>query len=258
DMIENEEIQVGDVKFNMIHIEGGTFLMGAQSEDKNGDNYDAEAWDSESHVHKVTLRDYYIGETPVTQELWQAVMGKNPSHFKGAKNPVESVSWEDCQNFIRKLNLKTRLKFRLPTEAEWEFAARGGVKSKGYKYSGSDNIDEVAWYTGNSRNTTHPVKQKKPNELGVYDMTGNVEEWCQDRYGGYKEDLQTNPTGPDSGSRRVFRGGSWRNLASYCRLSFRLYYYPDGRGSVLGLRLVLSEKQLLNEWLKKFVNRFSS
>ncbi|MBR1769752.1 MAG: formylglycine-generating enzyme family protein, partial [Bacteroidales bacterium] len=116
-MIENEEIQVGDVKFNMIHVEGGMFLMGAQRENKNGDNYDAEAWSSESPVHKVTLRDYYIGETPVTQELWRAVMGKNPSHFKGAKKPVETVSWEDCQNFIRKLNLKTRLKFRLPTEA---------------------------------------------------------------------------------------------------------------------------------------------
>ena len=239
-MIENREIQVGDVKFNMISVEGGTFLMGAQCKDKNGDNYDAKAWDSESPVHKVTLSGYYIGETPVTQELWQAVMGKNPSHFKDAKKPVETVSWEDCQNFIKKLNRRIGLKFRLPTEAEWEFAARGGVKSKGYKYSGSNNIDEVAWYSGNAKDETHPVKQKKPNELGVYDMTGNVEEWCQDRYGDYKEGLQVNPTGPNSGSYRVGRGGSWFFGAWDCRLSCRINGGTDVRCYDLGLRLVLS------------------
>ncbi|MBR1769840.1 MAG: formylglycine-generating enzyme family protein, partial [Bacteroidales bacterium] len=189
-----------------------------------------------------TLRDYYIGETPVTQELWRAVMRKNPSHFKGAKKPVETVSWEDCQNFIRKLNLKTRLKFRLPTEAEWEFAARGGVNSKGYKYSGSNNIDEVSWYWHFVilNNKTHPVKQKKPNELGVYDMTGNVWEWCQDWYGDYKEGLQVNPTGPISGSYRVYRGGGFNAGAWYCRLSYRSRSYPDFRYDYLGLRLVLS------------------
>ncbi|MBR1769753.1 MAG: formylglycine-generating enzyme family protein [Bacteroidales bacterium] len=227
-MIENREIQVGDVKFNMIRVEGGTFLMGAQSKDKNRDNYDAEAFDDERPVHKVILRDYYIGETPVTQELWQVVMGENPSHFKGAKNPVERVTWRDCQDFIKELNQKTRLKFRLPTEEEWEFAARGGVKSKGYKYSGSNNIDEVAWYSANAKNETHPVKKKKPNELGVYDMTGNVWEWCQDMNLLFY-----------MGRYRVYRGGSWSDDARYCRLSYRHYgtknWYDD-----LGLRLVLS------------------
>ncbi|MBR1769811.1 MAG: formylglycine-generating enzyme family protein [Bacteroidales bacterium] len=225
----------------MIYIEGGTFLMGAQRKDKNGDNYDAEAWSTESPVHKVTLSGCYIGETPVTQELWRAVMGKNPSHFKGAKKPVETVSWRDCQDFIKELNQKTGLKFRLPTEAEWEFAARGGIKSKGYKYSGSDNIDEVAWYSGNAKDETHPVKQKKPNELGVYDLAGNVWEWCQDRYGNYKEGLQTNPTGSNSGLGRVSRGGSWGDGAGYCRLSFRYFNDPDYWYNCLGLRLVLSE-----------------
>ena len=186
----------------------------------------------------MTLSDYYIGETEVTQELWTAVMGNNPSNFKGNKKPVEKVSWDDCQEFVKKLNQLTGKNFRLPTEAEWEYAARGGNKSKGYKYSGSNTIDDVAWYTSNSGSKTHDVKTKQANELGIYDMSGNVWEWCQDWYGSYNSGSQTNPTGPSSGSSRVCRGGSWFNGARYCRVSNRNCYFPDGSFSYLGLRLV--------------------
>ncbi len=227
------EIKLDDnVKFKMIHVEGGTFMMGANEEN-------SEASDDERPAHKVTLSSYSIGETAVTQALWEAVMGNNPSHFKGADRPVERVSWKDCQEFIRKLNEKTNRKFRLPTEAEWEFAARGGNKSKGFKYAGSNNIVSVAWYDGNSGNETHPVAQKQPNELGLFDMSGNVYEWCQDWYGEYSNNSQTNPTGPEGGNYRMRRGGSWYNRAGFCRTSFRNYSTPSYRDDFLGLRLAL-------------------
>ena len=176
----------------------------------------------------------------MTQELWQAVMGKNPSNFKGdLQRPVEEVSWKDCQEFIEKLNRMTGQQFRLPTEAQWEYAARGGSKSRGYKYSGSNDLGSVAWYTDNSGKDTHPVKTKLPNELGIYDMSGNVWEWCQDWYGSYSSGSQTNPTGPSSGSCRVCRGGSWFNGARLCRSSRRGYDTPSGRDVNLGLRLSL-------------------
>ena len=226
-------ITVGDVQFTMIRVDGGTFQMGATSEQGS------DAYDSEKPAHQVTLSPYYIGETEVTQELWQTVMGKNPSNFKGTRLPVEQVSWKDCQSFIEKLNKKTGLKFRLPTEAEWEYAARGGKKSQGYKYSGSNNLSEVAWYTENSGSSTHDVKTKLPNELGLYDMSGNVWEWCQDWYGSYSAGSQTNPTGASSGSYRVPRGGSWLDNARLCRVADRNYFTPGFRRSYLGLRLVL-------------------
>lgn len=226
-------ITVGNVQFTMIRVDGGTFQMGATSEQGS------DAYGSEKPAHQVTLLPYYIGETEVTQELWQAVMGKNPANFKGNRLPVESVSWKDCQGFIKKLNKKTGLQFRLPTEAEWEYAARGGNKSQGYKYSGSNNINDVAWYVSNSSRTTHDVKTKQANELGIYDMSGNVREWCQDRYGSYSANSQMNPTGASSGSNRVIRGGSWFNYAWSCRVAFRNYYGPDLRDSDLGLRLAL-------------------
>ena len=207
--------------------------MGSTSEQRGYANSD------EKPTHKVTLSDYYIGETEVTQALWQAVMGKNPSSFKGNSNPVESVSWDDCQEFIRKLNSLTGRTFRLPTEAEWEFAARGGNNSKGYKYSGSKNINGVAWYKNNSGSMTHAVKIKSPNELGIYDMTGNVWELCQDWYGSYSSNAQTNPKGPSSGSGRVLRGGSWGGDARYCRVSDRGSTSPGDGGYHYGLRLVL-------------------
>lgn len=227
-----ETIKVKGVSFDMIKVEGGTFTMGATSEQGN------DAYDNEKPAHQVTLSDYYIGETEVTQALWQAVMGNNPSSVKGNSNPVESVTWNDCQEFIRKLNSLTGRTFRLPTEAEWEFAARGGNESKGYKYSGSNSIDNVAWYAGNYSYKTHAVKTKSPNELGIYDMSGNVYEWCQDWYGSYSSNAQTNPKGPLSYSYRVLRGGGWYNDERRCRVSYRGNNFPDYR-SYFGLRLVL-------------------
>jgi len=224
---------VGNVSFNMIRVDGGTFMMGATCE--QGDD----VFDSESPVHQVTLSPYYIGETEVTQALWEAVMGSNPSKFKGSNRPVEQVSWDDCQEFILKLKQKTGRKFRLPTEAEWEYAARGGKKSKGYKYSGSENIDDVAWYKDNSNDQTHDVKTKKANELGLYDMIGNVPEWVQDWYGDYPSSAQTNPTGPSSGFARVCRGGLFLFLASGCRVSWRIMYPSYARPLFNGLRLAL-------------------
>ena len=218
----------------MVKVEGGTFMMGATSEMKNPNS-------NEKPVHQVTLtNDYYMGKYEVTQALWQAVMGSNPSEYKGDNLPVETVSWNDCQKFISKLNSLTGRMFRLPTEAEWEYAARGGKESRGYQYSGSSNISDVAWYDENSGSKTHPVGTKQANELGIYDMTGNVLEWCQDWYGSYYSSSQTNPTGSDSGSARVSRGGGWNCNASYCRLSVRFYYTPDFRLDILGLRLALS------------------
>ena len=223
------------VSIDMVKVEAGTFMMGATSEMKDPDI-------DEKTVHQVTLtNDYYMGKYEVTQALWQAVMGSNPSNFKGDNLPVEEVSWNDCQEFISKLNSLTGRKFRLPTEAEWEYAARGGKKSRSYQYSGSSNISDVAWYDGNSVNKTHPVGTKQANELGIYDMTGNVWEWCSDWYGFYSSSSQTNPTGADSGSGRVCRGGGWCDDAVCCRLSFRDCTPPDWRGYNLGLRLALSE-----------------
>ena len=223
------------ISIEMVKVEAGTFMMGATSEMK--DPYD---W--EKPVHQVTLtNDYYMGKYEVTQALWQAVMGNNPSHFKGENLPVETVNWNECQEFISKLNSMTGRKFRLPTEAEWEYAARGGKKSRGYQYSGSNSISDVAWYDGNSGSKTHPVGTKQANELGIYDMSGNVYEWCSDRYGPYSSSSQTNPTGAYFMSRRVGRGGCWDCNAWYCRSSFRNGSIPDSRDSGLGLRLVLSE-----------------
>lgn len=233
-LYERGIFKIGKVEFKMIHVDGGTFTMGATSEMED-------PYNTEKPTHQVTLSNYYIGEVPVTQSLWKAIMGKNPSFYEGDDNPVESVPWNDCQEFIKKLNQKTGKKFRLPTEAEWEFAARGGNKSNHTQYSCSNNIDEVAWYNLNSGSKTHPVKNKKANELGIYDMSGNVWEWCQDWYGGYDCSNQTNPTGPTSGSSRVFRGGSWNDSAKRCRLSCRNYDTPDDSNYSLGFRLALSE-----------------
>ena len=220
---------------NMVYVSGGTFTMGATSEQGS------DVYDNEKPTHNVTLSSYYICKYEVTQALWRAVMGSNPSYFKGDNLPVENVSWNDCQTFINRLNSYTGRNFRLPTEAEWEFAARGGNYSRHYKYSGSNYISDVAWYDGNSGSRTHPVGTKQANELGLYDMSGNVWEWCGDWYGSYSSYSQNDPTGPNSGSDRVGRGGSWYGDASYCRSSSRYGNSPGYRSSVIGLRLVLSQ-----------------
>ena len=246
---DNISIPVKDgISIDMVRVEAGTFTMGATAEMKD-------PYDNEKPTHQVTLtNDYYIGKYEVTQALWKAVMGKKPSKFKGDNLPVEQVSWNDCQKFINKLNSITGKTFRLPTEAEWEYAARGGNKSRGYQYSGSNDILDVAWFTDRSNDlldvfwsshnigdVTHAVGTKLPNELGIYDMSGNVWEWCQDLYGKYNSSSQVNPTGANSGSHRVLRGGGCRSGAWICRSSCRDGYEPDVRLSDLGLRLVLSE-----------------
>ena len=230
----DKTITVNGVSFKMIAVKGGTFTMGATSE--QGSN----ALEDEKPTHQVTLSDYYIGETEVTQALWEAVMGSNPSYWQGSNLPVECVSWENCQEFISRLNSMTGENFSLPTEAEWEYAARGGNKSQGYKYSGSNVIDRVAWYDGNSGDKTYPVKQKLSNELGIYDMSGNVLEWCSDWYGSYSSSSQTNPSGPSTGTNRVLRGGSWIFNAGICRVSIRFNDTPSSRNTSCGLRLAMS------------------
>ncbi len=224
--------------FDMVYVAGGTFMMGASASD-------SEAHDCEKPAHSVTLSEYYIGKYEVTQKQWVEIMSSNPSYFKGDNLPVENVSWNDVQEFIRKLNAKTSKNYRLPTEAEWEFAARGGNSSQGYKYSGSNIIDAVAWYNGNSGGKTHTVGSKSPNELGIYDMSGNVFEWCSDRYrkGYYKNSPLSNPKGPSSGARRVLRGGNYYFLARWnCRVSYRFDFSPDSRFSFYGFRLAMDAK----------------
>ena len=223
------------ISIDMVRVEAGTFTMGATAEMED-------PYDDERPTHRVTLtNDYYIGKYEVTQALWKTVMGNNPSGFKGDNLPVEMVGWDDCQEFIGKLNRITGKTFRLPTEAEWEYAARGGNKSRGYQYSGSNNLSDVAWFLDNSGEMTHAVGTKQPNELGIYDMTGNVWEWCQDWYGAYSSSSQVNPTGANSGSSRMIRGGCWISGARSCRSSCRYYYSPDSRIRFRGLRLALSE-----------------
>ena len=216
------------------------------------DNRD-EARANEYPAHQVTLSSFMIGETEVTQDLWMAVMGKNPSRFKGDKRPVENVSWLDCQTFIEKLNQLTGQKFRFPTEAEWEFAARGGLHGHYYKYPGGngvkegskDNIDDLGWYADNSGDETHEVGQKLPNELGLYDMVGNVMEWCADFYDLYPKIHKcptgglVNPKGPDSGKEHVLRGGCWFNYAIHCRTTMRVSLGPKEHCDAFGLRLAL-------------------
>ncbi len=242
-------------------VEGGKFLMGAQNDKPNGKNYDSEAGLNESPIHSVTISTFYMGETEVTQALWYAVMRNNPSEHKGDDFPVEIITWHDCQEFIRKLNQMTNKHFRLPTEAEWEYAARGGKYTHGYKYAGSNRIDDVAWYWRNSGDKylsgeesieekrknncrTHSVKGKSPNELGLYDMSGNVWEWCSDWDGGrvyYEKSPSKNPQGPENGWQRIQRGGAFNNNSDNCRVSIRGGYEPDSYGWMMGFRLALDK-----------------
>ena len=224
------------VSFEMIYVEGGSFMMGGQ--DEEADNY-------EKPVHEVTLAGYYVGQYPVTQAIWKVVMGveNNPSFFQGNELPIETISWDDTQAFLEKLNALTGKKYRLLSESEWEYAARGGQKSQGYKYAGSDKLKDVGWYGANSYGATKPVGLKYPNELGVYDMSGNVYEWVEDHW---HDNYNSAPNdgsawvNRDKVANRVFRGGSWGSNARDCRVAFRDIYGPSGRYSVVGFRLGLS------------------
>lgn len=237
---EKKTFTVGGVSFNMIPVQHGTFQMGQSADGSNV-----------TPVHSVTIsQDYYIGETEVTQALWKAVTDYSPtsdgsswssSNGLGDNYPAYYISWNDVQTFITKLNQLTGQTFRMPTEAEWEFAAKGGNKSQGYTYSGSNTIGDVAWHWDNSRGAKHPVATMQPNELGIYDMSGNVAEWCSDRAGSYSSSAVTDPTGPTSGFNRVVRGGSCNSSnASYCRSAYRTDYYPTNRSVSFGFRLALS------------------
>lgn len=216
-----ESFTVNGVTFEMVRVDGGSFNMGSYSGDSD-----------EQPVHSESVSTFYIGRTEVTQALWAAVMGNNPSNFRGENRPVEMVSWYDCQEFVERLSRLTGRIFRLPTEAEWEFAARGGTHSRGYTYSGSDDVYRVAWYTDNSGGATHPVGQKLDNELGIFDMSGNVWEWTSDAY-------SSNYNSPRNSSYRVVRGGSWCYAATYCRVADRNLSSPGNRIYSLGLRLAL-------------------
>ena len=217
----------------MVFVEGGRFMIGST----NGD-------DDEKPVHEVELSSFSIGKYEVTQAQWKAVMGGNPSSFSNCEQcPVESVSWNDVQEYIRKLNSQTGKTYRLPTEAEWEYAARGGNRSEGTIYAGGNAIGEVGWYSGNSGSTTHPVGQKKANALGLFDMTGNVWEWCSDWYGAYPSSYQRNPQGASSGQLRVLRGGSWYSYELNCRVALRIWDFPDYSYNYNGFRLVLAPVQ---------------
>lgn len=243
--------------FDMLLVQGGAFHMGS---DKTADPV---AFDDEQPQHKVTVSDYYMGQFPVTQALWKAVMGaaNNPSFFTGDQKPVELVSWNDIVTgdpasnmpaFLETLNEKTKisrppgLTFRLPTEAEWEYAARGGRASKGYRYAGSDKLLEVGWFDNNSHGETKPVGLLAPNELGLYDMSGNVWEWCTDWFDSNyysqcaEQDAVENPHGPAQGTGRVYRGGGWLNIARICRAANRGHWRPDHRLHGFGFRLALS------------------
>ena len=237
--------QKDPLNHEMIFVEGGTFQMGSSSGESD-----------EKPVHSVTLSAFNIGKYEVTQAQWKAVMGNNPSSFSGCEDcPVERVSWNDVQDFIRKLNAQTGKNYRLPTEAEWEYAAKGGKSSKGYTYSGSNDLNSVAWNIDNSGRKTHAVGGKQANELGVCDMTGNVWEWCSDWYGTYNSYSETNPTGASSVQHRVLRGGSWNASAYYCRTADRNGGNPDIRYYYYGFRIVLpvedeSKSEIQTETIK--------
>lgn len=246
-ILQNLTFTVKDVSFTMVYVEGGSFMMGMQHKSSRSINYDRNANDDEVPLHEVSLKDFYMGETEVTQALWRAVMESEPTYDDGwtlefgrdDNMPAYRVSYNDVLLFVSKLSQLTGRRFRMPTEAEWEYAARGGVKRKGYRYAGSNTLDAVAWYYDNSGGIVRSVKTKKPNELGLYDMSGNVWEWCSDRYGTYDSGSQVDPKGPAGGSCRVYRGGCFLNDEGACRVSYRGYDYPSQCSNIIGFRLVL-------------------
>ena len=231
--IYTEKLPFGP-SFVMLLVEGGSFQMGGTDE---------EAMDREKPVHQVEVPSFYLGKYPVTQDLWEAIMGNNPSTFKGPQHPVDSVSWKDAQKFLQQLNKETKQSYRLPTEAEWEFGARGGIHTEEYLYAGSDKLSEVGWYIQNSGNQTQPVGRLLENELGLFDLSGNVYEWCEDDYHDNYEGAPLDGSAwidrPKRGERRVLRGGAWGLQARICRVSFRAHDEPGARSLFVGFRLVL-------------------
>ena len=236
--------------YDLVYVNGGTFLMGAQGKDQDEPNYDTDAERIEGPVHNVTLEAFYMGETPVTQSLWMAVMGNNPSSPQGELFPVVKVSMDDCRDFVKRLGILTGIPFYLPTEAEWEYAARGGKKSHGYKYAGSNSIDDVAWYRDNCDDIVHPVKCKHPNELGLFDMSGSVCEWCEEKFGYYSDSNQSNPSDPSFGQAFIFRGGSRNDSEKKCRVTFR-DFSPGNSDRYIGFRII-HKKRMLGE-IKRFI-----
>ena len=232
--------RVNKVSFNMVRVEKGDFWMGAQHKDTAEFNYDRYSQTDELPVHHVTMReDYYIGQTEVTQKLWKSVMGYNPSKKKCPKRPVTNVDYYEVQEFLRRLDSITGMQFRLPTEEEWEYAARGGKYSRGYVYSGSDEVDRVAWHNGNT-SAVKKVKKRASNELGIYDMSGNVWEWCDTKYRFF--DKERNASLGKDGQMYVIRGGAWELPKTSCRVAWRGKRLPDLKNSFGGFRLCLDAK----------------
>ncbi len=231
--VGNKEFEVNGVRFQMIYVSGGRFTMGATYA------HSADAYETELPAHAVELSSFYLGETEVTQALWKAVMGTNPSSVKGDNLPVDNVSWVDCWEFIRKLNRLTGAQFVLPTEAQWEYAAKGGNRHVTYKFAGHALANEVAWNFSNAIGRLHSVKTLKPNSLGFYDMSGNVWEWCNDFFDLYTNRSATNPTGPQTGVYRVMRGGASDEMERRCRVTCRSGTQPTNRADHLGLRLAM-------------------
>jgi len=258
-MTRPHEEKIKHLTFQMRPVQGGTFRMGSKKDDSM-----AYSW--EKPDHEVTVRDFYIGQYPVTQDLWFEIMGENPSFFRGDRRPVESISWDDAKIFIQKLNTRTeksrRLEgwaYRLPSEAEWEYAARGGIHTlatspvgadggRGGTYSGGDRLKEVGWFKDNSHSETKPVGLKAPNALGLFDMSGNVWEWCEDDWHGSYEGAPKDGSAwvdrPERGLSRVCRGGSWNYTARSCRSAYRSRWLPDDRLIVYGFRLALAPQSV--------------
>ncbi len=242
DISDEQKTVVRNLVANMVSVSGGTFRMGAQNSDPQSDNYDTEARDNEGPVHEVTLSNYYIGKFEITQREWRTIMGDEldwPEQYgRGDDFPAYNVSRTDALRFVERLSAMTRLPFQLPTEAQWEFAARGGSNSLHYRFSGSNDVDEVAWHKENANGSLHPVGGKRPNELGLHDMSGNLWEWCLDTYGPYPSTLQTNPVA-NSGSQFVLRGGSWTYFPTYCRVTCRDSFSGNDASVSVGFRVAM-------------------
>ena len=244
ELSEEQKTVVRNLVANLVRVEGGSFQMGAQRTNPQADNYDTEARDNENPVHEVTLSNYFIGKFEITQREWRTVMGYeldwSEQYGKGDDFPAYNVSRSEALRFLEKLRAMTQLAFRLPTEAQWEYAARGGSRSLHFRFSGSNNADDVAWHNGNAGGGLHIAGEKRPNELGLHDMSGNLWEWCSDAYGTYPATPQTDPTN-ESGVQYVLRGGAWTYFPTYCRVTCRDSYSGDDASVSVGFRVEIEE-----------------